>query len=101
MWSVTHHQAHESVLETQLIEKLQKIGYQYVPISNETELIANLKTQLEKHNNTTFSKTEFDRILNILNKGNVFEKAKTLRERQHIVRDNGDNVYFEFIKTDF
>lgn len=91
----------ESVLETQLIEKLQKIGYQYVPISNETELIANLKTQLEKHNNTTFSKTEFDRILNILNKGNVFEKAKTLRERQHIVRDNGDNVYFEFIKTDF
>jgi len=38
--------------------------------------------------------------LNILNKGSVFEKAKTLREKQHIIRDNSDNLYFEFINTD-
>ena len=30
----------------------------------------------------------------------MFEKAKTLREKQHIIRDNGDNLYFEFINTD-
>jgi type I restriction enzyme R subunit len=38
--------------------------------------------------------------LNILSKGSVFEKAKTLRAKQHIQRDNGDNLYFEFINTD-
>ncbi|MEY3501597.1 MAG: hypothetical protein RL308_3270, partial [Bacteroidota bacterium] len=43
----------------------------------------------------------FDRIVNMLNKGSVFEKAKTLRAKQHLVRDNGDNLYFEFINTDF
>jgi type I restriction enzyme R subunit len=37
----------------------------------------------------------------MLNKGSVFEKAKTLRAKQHLVRDNGDNLYFEFINTDF
>jgi type I restriction enzyme R subunit len=28
------------------------------------------------------------------------KKCKTLREKQHIVRDNGDNLYFEFIQTE-
>jgi type I restriction enzyme R subunit len=58
------------------------------------------KQQLEKHNNIQFSKAEFERVLNILSKGSVFEKAKTLREKQHIVRDNGDNLYFEFINVE-
>lgn len=35
-----------------------------------------------------------------MSKGSVFEKAKTLREKQHIVRDNGDNLYFEFINSE-
>ena len=38
--------------------------------------------------------------MNILSKGSVFEKAKSLREKQHIVRDNGDNLYFEFMNTE-
>ena len=64
------------------------------------ELIANLRSQLEKHNNIIFSDKEFEKVLNILSKGSVFEKAKTLREKQHIIRDNGDNLYFEFINTE-
>lgn len=91
----------EAVLEEQLIAKLTQLGYQFTPISNEKELIENLKTQLEKHNRITFSKTEFERVLNILSKGTVFEKAKILRQKQHILRDNGDNLYFEFINTEF
>ncbi len=90
----------EQILEDQLVEQLQKLGYGLVHITNETELIANLKTQLEKHNNILFSNSEFEKVLNILSKGSVFEKAKTLREKQHIVRDNGDNLYFEFIQTE-
>ncbi|WP_271405472.1 type I restriction endonuclease subunit R [Tenacibaculum soleae] len=90
----------EQVLENQLIEQLSNQGYAKVSIPDEATLLTNLKTQLEKHNNITFTAKEFERVLNILSKGSVFEKAKTLREKQHIVRDNGDNLYFEFLNTE-
>lgn len=90
----------EQILEEQLVEQLQKLKYSLVQIKDEKELIANLQSQLEKHNNIKFSNAEFEKVLNILSKGSVFEKAKTLREKQHIVRDNGDNFYFEFIQTE-
>lgn len=90
----------EAILENQLVAQLQKMGYKLAPITNEQDLIENLKTQLEKHNKINFSEREFDAVLNILNKGSIFEKAKTLRQKQHIVRDNGDNLYFEFLNTE-
>jgi type I site-specific deoxyribonuclease, HsdR family len=90
----------EQLLENSLITQLQLLGYHLVSVSNEKELLANLKSQLEKHNNIQLSEKEFDRVLNILSKGSVFDKAKTLREKQHIVRDNGESLYFEFISID-
>ena len=54
----------EQVLENQLVAKLQTLGYAMVHIRDEKELIANLKKQIEKHNNITFSDKEFDRVLN-------------------------------------
>jgi type I restriction enzyme R subunit len=90
----------EQILENQLVEQLQKLGYDFVQLKDEKELISNLKQQLEKHNNITFSDAEFKKVINILTKGSVFEKAKTLREKQHLIRDNGDNLYFEFLNTE-
>jgi type I restriction enzyme R subunit len=90
----------ELVLEEQLVSQLQKLGYGLVVIKDEKELIANFKSQLEKHNNIKFSDKEFDKVMNLVSKGSVFEKAKTLREKQHLVKDNGDNLYFEFINTE-
>lgn len=91
----------EHILEEQLLIQLQKIGYQYVTINDEKALLANLKTQLEKHNHIQLSDSEFEKVWNILNKGSVFEKAKTLREKKHhIIRDNGDNLYFEFLNVE-
>jgi type I restriction enzyme, R subunit len=90
----------ELVLEEQLVGQLQKLGYGLVYLKDENELISNLKSQLEKHNDIQFSDKEFDRVMNILSKGSVFEKAKSLREKQHIIRDNGDNLYFEFMNTE-
>jgi len=90
----------EAILEEQLIAQLQKLGYGLVLLNDEHALINNLKTQLEKHNQIEFTAKEFERVLNLLSKGSVFEKAKTLREKQHIVRDNGDNLYFEFINIE-
>jgi len=68
----------EQILEEQLVNQLQKLGYSLVQIQDEKQLIANLKQQLEKHNKIIFSSTEFEKVLNILAKGSVFEKAKTL-----------------------
>lgn len=90
----------ELILEEQLVAQLQKLGYGLAVIKDEKVLLANLKSQLEKHNLIKFSDTEFEKVLNILNKGSVFEKAKTLREKQHIVKDNGQNLYFEFINSE-
>ncbi len=98
----------EQILEEQLIAQLQKMGYAYIVINSEKDLLLNLKGQLEKHNNTAltktgntqFTQTEFERVLNLLSKGSVFEKSKMLRQKQHLVRDNGDNLYFEFLNTE-
>jgi len=98
----------EQILEEQLTIQLQKLGYQYIVINSEQDLLLNLKGQLEKHNHASLSKTgkerftqtEFERVLNLLSKGTVFEKAKMLRQKQHIVRDNGDNLYFEFLNIE-
>lgn len=91
----------EQILEEQLLIQLQKLGYKYITIADEKSLLANLKIQLEKHNNIQFSESEFEKVLNILNKGSVFEKAKVLREKKHhIIRDNGDNLYFEFLNVE-
>lgn len=98
----------EQILEEQLVAQLQKLGYAYTIIDGEKELLANLKGQLEKHNaaalvrtgNAQLTDTEFEKILNLLNKGTVFEKAKTLRQKQHLVRDNGENLYFELLNTE-
>ncbi|WP_270419937.1 type I restriction endonuclease subunit R [Chryseobacterium indologenes] len=91
----------EQILEEQLLIQLQKLGYKYITIADEKSLLANLKTQLEKHNHIQFSESEFEKVLNILNKGSVFEKAKVLREKKHhIIRDNGDNLYFEFLNVE-
>jgi len=59
----------EQILENQLVAQLQKLQYEKVIIKDENALTANLKTQLEKHNNITFSDKEFERVLNILSKG--------------------------------
>ncbi len=90
----------EQILEEQLITQLQKLGYVYTTLNNEAALLGNLKSQLEQHNNISLSTSEFDKVLNLLNKGSVFEKSKTLRQKQHIIRDNGDNLYFEFLNTE-
>jgi len=90
----------EQVLEDNLVIQLQTLGYTYVAVNDERDLLENLKKQLEKHNGIQLTAKEFDRVLNILSKGSVFDKAKILREKQHIVRDNGESLYFEFIEQE-
>ena len=49
----------EQVLEDQLVAQLQRLGYALVSIKDEKELIANLKTQLEIHNQDALTRTGY------------------------------------------
>lgn len=90
----------EAQLEQKLIERLTGLGYEPVNISSAAELNANLKAQLEKHNHIKLSDTEFKSILNHLDKGNVFDRAKRLRDRMQLSRDDGTTFYLEFLNTE-
>ena len=71
----------EAQLERTLIAQMNKLGFESVSIMDKIDLEMNLKRQLEKFNQTTFTDEEFVKILNHLNKGDRFNKAKTLRDR--------------------
>ena len=91
----------EKVIEDNLIKQLTTLGYSYVTIKDEKDLLNNLKRQLEKHNNIApLSENEFKQVLNHLNKGNVFDKANILRDQFNIKRDNGESTYIEFIQKE-
>jgi len=91
----------EQVLENNLVDQLKGLGHKPVVLKSEKDLLSNLKAQLEKHNKTTFSTTEFERILIHLSKGNIFDKAKTLRDKYVLQKDNGEKSFIEFINQDF
>ena len=90
----------EAVLEANLVSQLIGLKYEAVSIKDEAELLANLKRQLEKHNQTTLTTTEFNRVLNHLSKGNVFEKAKILRDKFALPLDDGTTRYIEFLNSE-
>jgi len=90
----------EAQLEEALVKRLTGLGYDRVTITNSEDLLTNLKAQLEKHNGISLSDTEFERVLNHLDKGNVFERAKTLRGRMELKRDDETNCYVQFLNTE-
>ena len=91
----------ELQLENELITQLNRLGFKSVAIADGDTLLANLKQQLEVFNGTTFSDTEFERIKNHLFKGDRFAKAKTLRDRFVLKRDDETDVYIQFFNMQF
>lgn len=87
----------EALLESNLIAQLEKLGYQRVVIQHEDDLLINLKQQLEEHNKVKLSDGEFTQILNFINKGNIFERAKILRDRVPYTNDQGETKTIELI----
>lgn len=87
----------EQALENNLIDQLVEMGYERVALPDEAAMITNLKTQLELHNGVGFSESEFERVLNHLNKGGVFDRAQILREKMSLTRDDGTHKNIEFL----
>ena len=84
----------EAELEKTFIRQLQLQAYEYLPITSEAELIANLRRQLEKLNKLVFSDAEWDRLFTSgiagVNDG-IVEKTARIHEDpvQVLQRDDG------------
>lgn len=73
----------EADLENALIKQLKNQGYEYLNAKTPNELILNLRVQLEKLNNYTFSDKEWNQILNnyLVNpKESIVEKTRKIQE---------------------
>lgn len=85
----------EAALEKCLIDKLVEGGYERVNIKDENELKSNFKSQLEKFNNIKLDDDEFNKILIHLEGGTIFDKAKKLRDKYELRREDG-TIYIDF-----
>ena len=90
----------ETTLENNLIKQLIGLNYASVKIQDGDALVSNLKSQLQVFNETTFTNKEFDAVLNHLAKGNVFEKAKTLKDRFQLTKEDGTSFYVRFLNAE-
>lgn len=95
----------EQALENGLIATLKDMSYEYVELKEETNLYANFKKQLEKHNakelaavgKTEFTDKEFERICIHLEGGTLFEKSKKLRDLFPLETEDGKRIWVEFL----
>ena len=86
----------ETALEKEFIRMLTEQGYEYLTIHHEKDLIANLRTQLEKLNDYQFSDKEWDRFFknSIANQNDgIKEKTRKIQEDnvQVLKRDDGSS----------
>ena len=90
----------EAELEKAFIKQLQMQAYEFLPITSEAQLIANLRRQLEKLNKVTLSDAEWERFFSTCiacaNDG-ILEKTARIQEDhvQVLKRDDGStkNIY--------
>ena len=95
----------EAALEAGLIATLRQMDYEYVQITEDDNLYANFKRQLEIHNKkqlaevgrNSFTDEEFEKILIYLEGGTRFEKAKKLRDLYPLDTANGQRIWVEFL----
>ncbi|MBQ0080232.1 MAG: type I restriction endonuclease subunit R [Alistipes sp.] len=90
----------EAQLEKEFIHLLQEQGYEYLPIHQESDLISNLRIQLEKLNSYHFTENEWEQFFNtcIANKNDdIVAKTTKIQEDyiQVLKRDTGEsqNIY--------
>lgn len=86
----------ESELEREFIRILMEQGYEYLTIQTEAELVANLRTQLEKLNGYSFTDSEWSRFLKecVANPNeHIVEKTRKVQEDFVLVlrRDDGSS----------
>ena len=89
----------EALLEAELVAQLEGLDYERVRIADEAGILSNLKRQLERFNKTGFSERDMTRILIHLGKGTIYDRAKTLRDRYALEREDGTVFYVRFFDS--
>nr|WP_216648346.1 type I restriction endonuclease subunit R [Isoptericola chiayiensis] len=74
----------EAELEAELVRLLQEQAYEYLPITSEADLVANLRTQLEALNRITFSDDEWRRFFSTV----IASASDSVREKTVRVQEN-------------
>ena len=95
----------EADLEKAFIKQLESQAYEYATINSETDLVLNLRKQLEKLNGFSFSENEWSHFFNneIANPNqSIQEKTATIQEDyiKNLIRDDGSVKNIYLIKKD-
>lgn len=90
----------EQALENEFIRMLEEQGYDYLQIHNNSDLVSNLRKQLELLNDYTFTDNEWDTFFNnniANNNDGIVEKTKKIQEDyiQVLKKEDGSskNIY--------
>lgn len=88
----------ERQLENLLLSKLSDLKYELRPdIRDRRALEANFKAKFEALNRVTLTDSEFRRLLDGIVSPDVFTAARTLRERNSFVRDDGTPLNYTLV----
>ena len=92
----------ELTLENEFIDKLVSLGFKRSSVKNYQQLKDNLKEKIfllnQEKLKTPLTDNEFNKIYNYLMNGNKIIKAKKLRDKYLLRRDDESEVYIDFFK---
>lgn len=88
----------ERDLEETLVTKLRDLKYEYRPdIRDRAALEANFREKFEALNRITLTDGEFQRLLDEIVTPDVYEAARSLRNREAFVRDDGTPLNYTLV----
>ena len=88
----------EGDIEEALVEKLQDLKYEYRDdIRDRAALEANFREKFEALNRVTLTDGEFKRLLDEIVTPDVYEAARTLRNREAFARDDGTPLNYTLV----
>ena len=88
----------ERDLEESLIEKLRDLKYEYrTDIRDRAALEANFREKFEALNRVKLTDSEFQRLLDEIVTPDVYEAARTLRNREAFMRDDGTPLNYTLV----
>jgi type I restriction enzyme R subunit len=95
----------EADLERAFIKQLETQAYEYLPVTSEADLVLNLRKQLEKLNDFTFTDGEWERFFTseLANPNqSIAEKTATIQEDhiKNLAREDGTTKNVYLIKKD-
>ena len=90
----------ERDLEASLVTKLRDLKYEYrSDIRDRAALEANFREKFEALNRVTLTNGEFPRLLDEIITSDVYEAARSLRNREAFIRDDGTPLNYTLVNT--